>query len=196
MALITIEPRGEVVSSVLNDNFTYLDDRITTVSSGITTLQSNISSLNSTFTSQINTAKTDVLKIIYPVGSIYIGTMETCPLAALFGTWTLVAKNRVLQGANDDSELGTVREAGTTVAAGLPNITGDFNGNQLHDGSAVGHEAFRTGGSDSKKTPGSGGDSSQKGFNFDASRCSSIYSNDVDTVQPPAYIVNVWERTE
>ena len=31
-------------------------------------------------------------------------------------------------------------------------------------------------------------------LNFDASRSNSIYGNS-NTVQPPAYIVNIWERT-
>ena len=30
-------------------------------------------------------------EVLYPVGSIYIGTMNICPLSALFGTWTLVS---------------------------------------------------------------------------------------------------------
>lgn len=30
---------------------------------------------------------------------------------------------------------------------------------------------------------------------IDASQSSSIYKNNVNTVQPPAYIVNVWRRT-
>lgn len=32
-----------------------------------------------------------LLEAVYPVGSIYIGTMAVCPMSALFGTWTLVA---------------------------------------------------------------------------------------------------------
>lgn len=31
-----------------------------------------------------------LLEMIYPIGSIYIGTMNICPLSALFGTWQLV----------------------------------------------------------------------------------------------------------
>jgi hypothetical protein len=32
------------------------------------------------------------------------------------------------------------------------------------------------------------------GLGFDASRSNSIYGN-ADTVQPPAYLVNIWKRT-
>ena len=193
MALTRIQYGGDVESGVLNDNFDYLDDRITDVGSSISTIQSNIQSVNSTLSSQINqvgsSVSTATLQAIYPVGSIYIGTMSTCPLASLFGTWTKVSEGRVLQGSDNDNG------AGTTIAAALPNITGSFNGAQLYDSSPVGYGAFGAGGSDSKATPGSGGDSGQRGFYFNASRCSSIYQDEVDTVQPPAYVVNIWERT-
>ena len=55
----------------------------------------------------------------YPVGSIYQSTDP--PAAALFGgTWEQIASDRVLMGASRN------HAAGTTVKAGLPNITGSF----------------------------------------------------------------------
>jgi hypothetical protein len=32
----------------------------------------------------------DVLETMYPVGAVYIGTGSTCPMSALFGTWTQI----------------------------------------------------------------------------------------------------------
>ena len=58
---------------------------------------------------------------IWPIGSLYFGIMETCPLAALFGTWEKVSSGRVLQGADAN------HNPGTTIEAGLPNITGTLN---------------------------------------------------------------------
>ena len=64
-----------------------------------------------------------MLELLYPVGSVYIGTMANCPLATLgVGTWVLKASDRVLQGA------GTQGSVGDSISAGLPNITGWFNG--------------------------------------------------------------------
>ena len=40
-----------------------------------------------------------VLQTIYPVGAIYLGTTSTCPMSTLFGTWELVAQDKVLQCA-------------------------------------------------------------------------------------------------
>ena len=56
----------------------------------------------------------------YPVGSIYQSTARTSPAALFGGTWQEIAQNRVLMGA------GSGHAAGTTVEAGLPNITGSF----------------------------------------------------------------------
>ena len=51
---------------------------------------------------------------LYPIGSIYIGTMAVCPLEVLgIGVWELKSKGRVLQGANTETP-------GTTKEAGLP----------------------------------------------------------------------------
>lgn len=72
---------------------------------------------------------------------------------------------------------------GTLKDAGLPNITGAFNANQLYDGASYGSGAFQAGGANRSGTPQSGADSSQAGFNFNASRSSSVYGKS-STVQP------------
>jgi hypothetical protein len=66
----------------------------------------------------------DLLKALYPVGSIYIGTQSTCPLATLISgsTWVKVSEGRVLQGSDSN------HNAGTTIEAGLPNVNTDSFG--------------------------------------------------------------------
>ena len=132
-----------------------------------------------------------LLEALYPVGSIYIGTMATCPLATLgVGTWQLVATDRVLQGA------GTRGSVGTTVNESLPNITGTHCGGWGTDRDRTGAFAgtWRTAtiagaGSDH---PSPGSDSGWE-VKFDASLSSSIYQDDAP-VQQDAYLVNIWER--
>lgn len=123
-----------------------------------------------------------IFEAIYPVGSVYIGTQTSCPMGAFFGTWTLVASGKALwtgDGTNGD----------TTIAAGLPNITAN-NGTNISDtGTPSG--AFVRGAYASGN--GSGGGQMYK-MGFDASVSNSIYGNST-TVQPPAYVVNVWRRT-
>lgn len=126
----------------------------------------------------------DILKAIYPVGAIYIGTTSTCPMAALFGTWTLVSAGRALWTGN-----GT--NANTTIEAGLPNITGEITAwSAVSNPTASGAFAIRDAYS-GKGWEGTG--PLGRFFNFSANRSSSIYGNS-STVQPPAYVVNVWRR--
>lgn len=125
----------------------------------------------------------DVLESIYPVGSIYIGTQNTCPMGALFGTWTLVATDRALWGGN-----GT--NGDTTIAAGLPNIEGTF----AHRDIASISGAFKKSGSTTSAYTSHYGQNSADVIQFKASFSNSIYGNST-TVQPPAYVVNVWRRT-
>lgn len=132
---------------------------------------------------------TALLEAIYPVGSIYIGTMSVCPLATLFGTWTLVAADRVLQGA------GTRGSVGTTVNESLPNIKGTFNTGDRRThiqgtSGALYQDTIARGqwGATSSTT------GNTQGVGFDASRFSSTYQ-DSAPVQPDAYLVNIWERT-
>ncbi len=142
----------------------------------------------------------NILSAIYPIGSVYITTADTNPMATLIkgSSWTLVAKGRALWGGNGTSGSGTTANdqynnapANTTIAAGLPNITGSF-GRVASVNNTVSN-AFASG---TTERHGNGGDDlSYYDYSFDASRSSTVYRNDVTTVQPPAYVVNVWRRT-
>lgn len=135
-----------------------------------------------------------LLEVIYPVGSLYMSTNATCPLADMFGTWTLVAQDKALwtgDGTNGD----------TTIAAGLPNITGTMQSGGLAGNTwdcivnTTSGAFTKTGASSyaSKGTNVSAG-SYYIAAQFTASNSNSIYGNS-STVQPPAYVVNVWKRT-
>lgn len=135
-----------------------------------------------------------LLDALYPVGSIYIGTMANCPLATLgVGTWQLVATDRVLQGATDGSVVGN------TVEAGLPNINGDIvaRGNSGNEVFASASGAMSVGGTSASWGIGTSNGISGTAYGtvtFNASLSNPIYGNS-NTVQPPAYLVNIWERT-
>ena len=126
----------------------------------------------------------------YPVGSIYQSTGSTSPAALFGGTWEQIASERVLMGASSS------HKAGTTVNAGLPNITGTANGGVLSmstpssDG-AFGSKYYNT---NSRHGGGDNGDwFSIHNRTFDASRSNPIYGAS-DTVQPAAYYVYIWHR--
>ena len=126
----------------------------------------------------------------YPVGSIYQSTNSTSPAALFGGTWEQIASERVLMGASSS------HKAGTTVNAGLPNITGTANGGVLSmvtpssDG-AFGGKYYDT---SSRHGGGDRGDwFSTYNRTFDASKSNPIYGAS-DTVQPAAYYVYIWHR--
>lgn len=131
-----------------------------------------------------------VLDAIYPVDSVYITTSssETCPIASLISgsTWELVSSGRVLQGADEDHAVGT------TIAAGLPNITGTWGAAPRAYVPEYGTGAFQWVVSTGNYGYNTGGGTGA-GLTFDASRSSSVYGNS-NTVQPPAYVVNIWRR--
>lgn len=172
---------GKDISSVqYNDNFDKLNDYIEAISEE---LMLKVNTINLQLSSNVLSN----LQSIYPVGSLYIGTTDTCPIANLFGTWEKVSQGRVLQGVSGS------QVAGKTVEAGLPNITGGFYARGIENTNMKGWGAFNT--QNSSDTISYGHDNGAGGgFNFDASRSSTIYGKS-STVQPPAYLVNIWKRT-
>lgn len=130
----------------------------------------------------------DVLKAMYPVGAIFIGTQNTCPMAQFFGTWSLVATDRALWGGN-----GT--NGNTTISAGLPNVTASWRTVvQTEPKTCSGAVQTWTNGENDSTTGGGGYPNGSIVWQFNAQNSSSIYGNST-TVQPPAYRVNVWRRT-
>jgi hypothetical protein len=134
----------------------------------------------------------DLLKALYPVGSIYIGTQSTCPLATLISgsMWVKVSEGRVLQGSDSG------HSAGTTIEAGLPNITGTINSsaNSVYGNTSTGALKSSTSYSWCVGTERTWQGNYSETLTLNASRSSAIYGN-ASTVQPPAYVVNIWRRT-
>ena len=129
------------------------------------------------------------MNTIYPVGSIYISTNSTNPMATLISgsTWELVSSGKALWTGNGSN-------ANTTISAGLPDITGYLQGlfcKTGFDASSTSALYYNEKGTD---LPATSDRSGYKGIHFSASRSNSIYGSST-TVQPPAYVVNVWRRT-
>lgn len=135
-----------------------------------------------------------MLELLYPVGSIYIGTMSACPLQTLgVGTWQLVAQDRVLQGA------GTRGSVGNTLNESLPNhqhveqfpfsegvrgLSSRINSSQ----SAGGIKSLT-----SSLAHTNDGDDQSLATQTDGVYNNSTYQNNAP-VQQDAYLVNIWER--
>ena len=152
----------------------------------ITDDESSITTALNTLVQTTQAAINTMLNSIYPVGSIYITVSNDNPATLLgLGTWNKVSEGRVLQGSDSG------HNAGTTIEAGLPNITGAFAGLRTEAGT-TGTGAFQNNGNYNGYASANGS-ATNNSLSFDASRSSSIYGNS-STVQPPAFVVNIWER--
>lgn len=130
----------------------------------------------------------------YPVGSIFQTVSTTSPAALFGGTWQEIAQNRVLMGAS------YAHAAGTTVEAGLPNITGSLIETEADSSPFRGSKASLSKSGALKFTEVNtdwGGYSGLSGsaynIKFDASLSNPIYGRST-TVQPAAYYVHIWRR--
>ena len=125
----------------------------------------------------------------FPVGSIYQSTDPTSPAALFGGSWEEIASDRVLMGAS------STHAAGTTVEAGLPNITGDSwlrpHGNKIAENGPFYLIGLK------ERNPSLGGYSENSNraasVGFNAARANPIYGRS-STVQPAAYYVHIWRR--
>ena len=131
------------------------------------------------------TLSADSALAAYPVGSIFQTVSTTSPAELFGGTWQEIAQNRVLMGA------GSGHAAGTTVEAGLPNITGSFVAD-VKKGEHKVSGAF-TAGSAIATTGEYNSFSDVYKFSLDASKSNAIYGRSA-TVQPAAYYVHIWRR--
>lgn len=124
----------------------------------------------------------------HPVGSIYQTISPENPSVTFGGgTWEKIAQDRVLMGASD------THPAGTTVEAGLPNITGRMSG--LYNEMRGESKALYYGEINNATKTSSAAWEKGKALFFDASRSNPIYGAST-TVQPPAYFTYTWLRTD
>ena len=140
------------------------------------------------------TLSADSTLAAYPVGSIFQTVSTTSPAALFGGSWQEIAQNRVLMGAS------YAHAAGTTVEAGLPNITGSLIETKAESSPFRGSKASLSKSGALKFTEVNtdwGGYSRLSGstynINFDASLSNPIYGRSY-TVQPAAYYVHIWRR--
>ena len=80
-----------------------------------------MATLEETLDKAIEVAVKRALLDAHPVGSIYLTIKDENPSTKFGGTWEKLPASVCLQTAD------TTHGAGTTIAAGLPNITGTFN---------------------------------------------------------------------
>ena len=133
----------------------------------------------------VNTLIADALAKDHAKIKFWISVDSTSPAALFGGTWEQIASERVLMGASSS------HAAGTTVKAGLPNITGSFVAD-VKKGEHKVSGAF-TAGNVIASTGEYNSFSDVYKFSLDASKSNAIYGRSA-TVQPAAYYVHIWRR--
>lgn len=137
----------------------------------------------------VKTLITDALAEDHAKIKFWVSEDPTSPAALFGGSWEEIASERVLMGAS------SAHAAGTTVEAGLPNITGD---SWLRPNNTITENGPFYLTDLEKRNPPVGnfsGDSKTPSatVGFDASKSNAIYGRS-STVQPAAYYVHIWHR--
>ena len=144
-----------------------------------------------------------ILALIYPVGSIYIGTQSTCPLASLIpnSAWEKVEGRYLLASGVLDGTSESYA-ATNTVPSGLPNIFDYFYFTETYYGSTFIIDSDngliryvdKVSVASRPRADNDGSTSTKQRFAFNARNINSIFGNS-GAVRSPAYVVNVWRRT-
>lgn len=143
----------------------------------------------------------DLMKKIYPIGSLYINTIDTNPSEIFgFGSWERVSKNMTLWGAAKDNEVNAY------IAAGIPDITGQITNQYIiakkdktdatgmFDGPAVDYVGnYGLNYSSDEWGIGLSLKASKGETKMDGNLKNDVYGKS-NTVQPPAMVVNIWKR--
>lgn len=163
----------KIKANKYNENFDILLNYIEEVSEE---LELKVNTINS----QLSSSVLSNLQAVYPVGSLFISTTDTCPIANLFGTWEKVSEGRVLQGVSGSQVPGETVEGKVEIT--IPTTGWGTSGGALG--------AVPAG----KLVVGSGGNELKEDLeSLRASGENKIVTS--PNVQPPAYLVNIWKRT-
>lgn len=209
MSLIEFKPGELALSSEMNSNFQYLDDKCSELADTILTSSSAFSSqvhiLNSTVENLISYREAFIsVGMILPfIGNVLPDGYLLCDGAELLVSdfVDLYSAIGTTYGSSDSTvfNLPDLRERtlwgagfstlGTYLEPKLPNIKGQFRLVGTEGSSAV-SGAFSAGAKGGSYGKGHDKSSSNPLMMFDASTYSEIYSDDCNTVQPPAVVVN------
>lgn len=140
----------------------------------------------------------DILEAIYPVGSLYFGDQAVCPMAALMPntTWTLVPSGKAIWTGDGTNGNTTINAALPNIKASLAIVDGANATKAFAAGSTVTGAFVRTNVHRDQVVTGSAvGFDDSFDLGIDAHESNNIYDDSATTVQPPAYVINVWRRT-
>ena len=149
------------------------------------------SSTNKTVINNTNVDYEDFKEFIrdtyYPVGTLYYSMdVSFNPEDAWGGTWVKISEGNFVEATEDETKVGEHEDAG------IPNATFIFE-SWRPDGTAYDHIVSNE--TTSGFTAGNMWNGDQKGKQvFSLNKASSVYKDDVSTVQPNAFYAYIWKR--
>ena len=142
-----------------------------------------------TYNGYYKISSTDLLDIVMPVGTVFLSVSDSFnPQTAWGGEWSKISSGYCLWTTTINNG-----DATGTIGPGLPDFSGQLNAanNTAYAESCSGAFSGANTTGDHHKSRGYNG---ERYMVFDASSYNSIYGNS-STVQPPAYRVYAWRRT-
>ena len=171
-------------ASQASQDVTTLTGTVNTLSSTVSSVQTTANNAQSTANSALNVANSkigasDLLDLVYPVGSIYLSVGSTSPATLFGGTWTQI-KDTFLLGAGDDYTLGdTGGEATHTLTiAEMPSHV--HNTDKYYNTDQGGNDFYGSNATGSKVTTANG---------MVAAGGGQAHNN-----MPPYLVVSIWKR--
>lgn len=170
-------------ASQASQDVTTLTGIVNSLSSTVSSVQTTANNAQSTANSALNVANSkigasDLLDLVYPVGSIYLSVGSTAPSTLFGGTWTQI-KDTFLLGSGDDYDLGdTGGEATHTLTiAEMPSHDHVLRASYYSSGGVaetVSYGSQTTGGADYA--------------------CESRGGGQAHNNMPPYLVVSIWKR--
>lgn len=174
-------------TTYINNNGSSID---LIIGSGSTTVakitmdsQGNIDLISSNF--KIN--NTAFIDLVYPVNSIYISINNTSPASLFGGSWEALPDGYTLWTTTVEGE------GGSSISAGLPNITGTLGAVAHYSNKDIVNGPFEKATDSYIFRSGQGTTIQYFNLNMDLSKSNAIYGKS-NTVQPPAIKVYMWKR--
>lgn len=158
-------------------------------------------------------SQSEVVDLIYPIGSIYMSVNNVSPSTLFGGTWAQIKDTFLLSAGDTYTNASTGGEASHTLTTselpshshGIPSLSGSTSGAGAHNHAVIGTSA-NNGGSgvfcetwanrsnDRNGYTSSVGDHSHS-VTTNASNTNNAGSGSAHNNMPPYLVVNIWKRT-
>ncbi len=171
-------------ASQASQNVTALTTTVNSLSSTVTSVQTTANNAQSTANSALNVANSklgasDLLDLVYPIGSIYLSVGSTSPSTLFGGTWEQI-KDTFLLGSGDDYTLGNTggEATHTLTVAEIPSHNHYLTASYYTSGGVAESVSY-------------GSSKTETGNDY---ACQNTGGGQAHNNMPPYLVVSMWKR--